>query len=156
MRLRVLLANAAAVGVTALAGGLLTTPSSQWYRALDKPRWQPPAALFGPVWSALYASMAFAGSQVWEDASQAQRRQWVRALAVNLVLNATWNASFFRSHRLVLAAVHAGALEASTVDLIRRAAPVSTAAAVALAPYAAWNGFATALSADIARRNRRP
>lgn len=154
MRKRVVLANAAAVAATAVVGGLLTTPTSAWYRALAKPRWQPPAKLFGPVWSGLYATIAYAGGTVWSQASDEKRRQWGRALAVNLVLNATWNASFFRWHHLVLAAVHAGALEVSTLDLIRRAGGVSTPAAVALLPYAAWGGFAFALNADIARRNR--
>ncbi len=153
MRMRTVLVNAAAVGATAVVGGLLTTPSSAWYRALAKPRWQPPAKLFGPVWSGLYAMMAYAGGKVWTEASEEQRRQWARALAVNLVLNATWNASFFRSHHLVLAAVHAGILEVSTLDLIRRAGAVSTPAAAALAPYAAWGGFAFALNVDIALRN---
>lgn len=153
MRTRVVLVNAAAVGATAVVGGLLTTPSSAWYRALAKPRWQPPAKLFGPVWSALYAMMAYAGSKVWTEANPEQRRQWARAMAVNLLLNATWNATFFRSHHLVLAAVHAGALELSTLDLIRRAGAVSTPAAVALAPYAAWGGLAFALNLDIAQRN---
>ena len=44
-------------------------------------------------------------------------------------------------------------LTASTVDLVRRAAPVSGRAAGVLAPYAAWTAFATVLSAAIARRN---
>jgi translocator protein len=44
-------------------------------------------------------------------------------------------------------------LEASTLDLIRRARAVDGSAAATLAPYAGWVGFASALNADIARRN---
>lgn len=154
MKMRPVLAHAAAVSATAIAGGLLADPTSAWYRTLTKPRWQPPAKLFGPVWSGLYATIAYAGSTVWSKSNDAQRKQWARALAVNLVLNATWSASFFRSHKLVFAAAHAGVLEASTLDLIRRARTASAPAAAALMPYAAWGGFALALNVDIARSNR--
>ena len=37
---------------------------------------------------------------------------------------------------------------------VRRAATVDRRSAAALAPYAAWLGFATALNASIWRRNR--
>ena len=46
-------------------------------------------------------------------------------------------------------------LTASGLDLARRSARVNRPAGAALLPYAAWCGFATVLSAAIARRNRR-
>lgn len=153
MKIRPVLAHVGAVAVAAAAGGVFTDADSAWYRSLKKPRWQPPAKLFGPVWSALYATIAVSGSTVWAKSDDEQRRQWAKALAVNLVLNATWSGSFFRSHKLTFAAIHAALLEISTVDLIRRAKAVSAPAAVALVPYAAWGGFAFVLNADIARRN---
>jgi translocator protein len=57
-------------------------------------------------------------------------------------------------HRLGAAVATAGALALSCADLVRRAAPASRPAAVALSPYAGWCGFATVLSAAIWRRNR--
>lgn len=153
MKIRPVLAHVGAVAVAAAAGGVLTDANSAWYRSLKKPRWQPPAKLFGPVWSALYATIAYSGSAVWAKSDDEQRRQWAKALTVNLLLNATWSASFFRSHKLVFAAVHAALLELSTLDLIRRAKAVSAPAAAALVPYAAWGGFAFVLNADIAGRN---
>ena len=44
-------------------------------------------------------------------------------------------------------------LAASSADLVRRAHKASPEKGVVLAPYAAWTGFATVLSAVIARRN---
>lgn len=144
---------AAAVSATATVGGLLTTPKSAWYRALRKPHWQPPSAAFAPVWTGLYGLIGYAVAETWERSPQDRRRSWRRAAVVNLLLNAGWNATFFRARLLRLAAVHAGILELSTLDLIRRSRPVSGRAAAALVPYAAWGGFALALSVDIARRN---
>lgn len=31
-----------------------------WYAGLNKPEWNPPAWLFGPVWTVLYVAMAVA------------------------------------------------------------------------------------------------
>ena len=41
-------------------GAAATTPvlSSRWYRRLNKPSWQPPGPVFGPVWSVIYALIA--------------------------------------------------------------------------------------------------
>jgi tryptophan-rich sensory protein len=45
-------------------------------------------------------------------------------------------------------------LDLGNADLIRRTTAVDTTAVGALVPYAVWCTFATALNADIARRNR--
>jgi tryptophan-rich sensory protein len=60
---------------------------------------------------------------------------------------------FFRARRPSVATVGALALTASAADLARRAAVADRAHGWALAPYAAWCTFATALSADIWHRN---
>jgi tryptophan-rich sensory protein len=138
--------------LTAVAGSVATDPDSQWFRRLRKPPWYPPPATFGIVWTGLYAAMAWAGGEVLAR-SGSGRTAFARAGAVNLALNAAWTPLFFRAHRPWLAAAECAALTASTVDLIRRAAAVSGPAGAALAPYAAWSAFATALSAEIARRN---
>jgi tryptophan-rich sensory protein len=145
-------AAAAATALTAVAGGLATDPGSAWFLGLRKPSWYPPPATFGIVWTALYAAMAWAGGEVLTRSGPG-RGAFARAGAVNLALNAAWTPLFFRAHRLWLAAAECAVLTASTADLVRRAAPVSAPAAAALTPYAAWSAFATALSAEIARRN---
>ncbi|GAB3193729.1 tryptophan-rich sensory protein [Geodermatophilus arenarius] len=148
---RPLLTASTAVGLTALVGSAGTDVGSSWYRGLDTPRWQPPGPVFGIAWTALYALLAFAGGRLLERGDPAD----ARALAGNLVLNAGWTWAFFRAHRPPLAAAEAALLAASTADLTRRAGRVDRAAGRALLPYAAWTAFATVLSAEIARRNRR-
>jgi len=39
-----------------------------WYAALAKPAWNPPNAIFAPVWSVLYGLMAVAAWLVWRRA----------------------------------------------------------------------------------------
>lgn len=146
---------ALAAGVGALAS---QDVDSRWYRRLSKPPFQPPSIAFPIVWTALYTDIAIS-SAVTIDALNDDMRHidaaaFERALAVNLVLNGAWTWVFFRAHRTGAATVTAAALTVSGADLVRRAAPASTPAAAALIPYVGWCAFATALSAEIWRRNR--
>ena len=147
---------AAAVVATAAVGSLAVDPDDEWYRSVRKPSFQPPPLAFPIVWTALYADVAVSSGVVQSSARAAGRPStgYERALGVNLVLNAAWTWLFFRSRRPVLAAAECAVLTASSVDLVRRAGEVDRGAASALAPYAAWCGFATVLSSSIAWLNR--
>ena len=143
-----------AVVAAAGVGGLGTRPRSAWYLALDKPRWQPPAAAFGPAWTTLYALIAAGTAQAMARAGEAERARLEPALWINLGLNAGWSWLFFTARRPDLALADLLLLNASNADLVRRAARHDRRAAAALAPYVAWTGFATALNWSIWRRNR--
>lgn len=148
----------AAVTACAVAGSLLTDPSSRWYQRLATPSWQPPPVAFPTVWTVLYTAVWVASSATIADLAEQgeddRARRFGRALAVNLALNTAWSGVFFRAHRLPAATAVAGALAVSAADLSRRAAPVGKVKAAALGAYAGWCAFATVLSADLTRRNR--
>ncbi|AXJ10408.1 TspO/MBR family protein [Arthrobacter sp. PM3] len=157
--------TAAATAATAAAGAVATDPNAGWYRRLRKPDWQPPAIAFPVVWTALYADIAVS-SAVALDTSDApdtparttRRREiaaYRGALAANLILNASWSWLFWRGRRPWLAAAECAVLTASSADLVRRTYKLNRSAGTALAPYAVWCGFATALSAAIAKLNPR-
>lgn len=143
----------AAVTSTAALGTVAVDTGSAWYRGLDKPAWQPPAAAFGPVWTCLYASMAWAGARAWNGTERPKRRRLAALGGANLALNVGWNVVFFRAHRPKAAVVTIAALEATTLGFMLDARRHSPAAAAALVPYAAWTAYAAALNATIARRN---
>ncbi|MCX4757218.1 TspO/MBR family protein [Kitasatospora purpeofusca] len=146
-------ATAAAVTATAVVGGKAVDADSDWYRSLAKPPWQPPSWAFGAVWTPLYASIAWAGGRALLKAHGHERRALTAGLGVNLGLNAAWNWMFFRCHSPAAGVAGTLLLDLSNADLIRRTARTDRTAATALLPYAAWCAFATALNAEIARRN---
>jgi tryptophan-rich sensory protein len=158
MRIRTLLGTGTATAATAAVGGAASSGASDpWFLELDKPAFQPPAIAFPIVWTLLYVDIAGASAVAidgLDDEDAARGRAFRTALAANLVLNASWTWTFFRGHRLPAATAVAGALAVSSADLARRAGTTSPAAGWALAPYAAWCGFATVLSGAIWRRNR--
>jgi benzodiazapine receptor len=149
----------AAVAATAVAGSLAARSDTLWYRTLRKPKFQPPAAAFPIVWTLLYADIAVASAHVIDKLEGSARRPEAQvygaALGINLVLNASWTWVFFRAERPRLATLHSAVLAASSADLVRRAAAADPRAGAALAPYAAWTGFATVLAGRIAALNRK-
>jgi tryptophan-rich sensory protein len=86
----------AAVTAVAIAGGLGADTSSDWYRDLNKPSWQPPGAVFGPVWTALYVLIAIAATLAVRDVPGPRRRLVTGLFAANLALNLAWTWIFFR------------------------------------------------------------
>ncbi|NKZ04298.1 TspO/MBR family protein [Actinomadura latina] len=147
-------ATAAAVTAAAAIGSKAVNANSVWYQSLSKPPWQPPPWAFGLVWTPLYASVAWAGGRALLRARGRRHRALATSLGVNLLLNTAWNHLFFGRRSTKAGLVGTVLLDLSNADLIRRTAAVDAAAAGALVPYAAWCTFATALNADIARRNR--
>lgn len=133
-------------------GALLTRPQlGSWYRRLRKPRWNPPDALFGPVWTVLYVMMAVAAWLVWRTGAS-----WWRLVPfiVQLALNLGWSGLFFALRRPGLALVELALLWASIAVTIVVFAPVSGPAALLLLPYLSWVTFAGALNLRIWSLNR--
>lgn len=157
MQIRTLAPTALAVAATAVAGTLATRPAveSSWYATLRKPPYQPPRQAFPIAWTSLYTDIAVVSAQTLDDAPPEVRRSYIRALAVNLILNGGWSWLFFNQRRLGAAALTSGLLTASSADLTRRAAAVRGAKAAPLGLYPLWCAFATALSTHIWVLNRR-
>lgn len=146
--------TAAATAATAVVGSIGTKPNSPWYLGLDKPSWQPPGWLFAPVWTSIYSLTAVASARTLERLNPGkERRDYAVALGANLALNTAFTWVYFVAERPRTGLVVQTALAASTADLIRRSAKVDRPSALMLAPYLAWDVFATVLSADIVRRN---
>ena len=134
-----------------LAGGigsLFTTPSIEgWYADLVRPELNPPAWVFGPVWTTLFVLMGVALFLVWEKGSQ---RKDVRVafivFALQLVLNTLWSIIFFGLHSPGWAFVEIICLWLAIMATIFAFAKVSKTAAWLLAPYILWVSFASYLN----------
>lgn len=157
MQIRTLAPTGLAVAATAVIGGLASKPAveSDWYAKLRKPPYQPPRQAFPIAWTSLYADIAVVSAATLDESPPEVRRGYIRALAINLVLNGSWSWLFFNRRRLGTSAVAAGLLTASSVDLTRRAAAVRGVKAAPLGLYPLWCAFATALSTHIWALNRR-
>lgn len=151
-----LLGLAGWIGATAAAAALGATASTRadsFYSQLARPAWAPPSWLFGPVWTALYASMAIAAFLVWRDRGWKGARGALTLYIVQLALNAGWTWTFFayRSGELALAEILVllAAIVATIIGFWR----VRPLAGALLLPYLAWVSFAAALTRSLWRAN---
>lgn len=144
----------AAVAAVAVVGSVAAASSSGRYEALELPSWAPPAPLFGPVWTVLYALIAFAGWRLWDSAGSLRPvRRELALYAAGLVLNGVWTPLFF-----ALGAPVAALVDIVVLDLVVAAQVVAFArrdrtAGLVLVPYLMWTVFATALNAAIVALN---
>ncbi len=142
-----LLASCAAGAVGAVA----SVDAASFYAQLSKPTWAPPAWVFGPVWSALYALMGVSAWLVWR--SPGSKGVALRLFGAQLAANALWSWLFFAWQRGALAAVEVLvllALIAATVAAFWRS---SRLAAALLVPYVLWVSFASVLTWAVWRSN---
>ena len=128
--------------------------SSDWYRALAKPAFQPPAWLFGPVWTLLYALMGVAAWRIWrQGAHHPGVRLALVLFAVQLALNAAWSPVFFGAQQVGAALVVIVLLCLVLVPTVAAFARLDRPAAGLLLPYLAWAIFAAVLNAAIWKLN---
>ena len=138
----------------AVLGNVATLPNiPTWYAGLAKPGFTPPNGVFGPVWTVLYALMAYAVWRVLSLPATPGRGRALVAFFVQLALNAAWSWAFFGAHSPLAGLWVILPLLLMIIETIRRFWPLDRLAAVLLMPYAAWVGFATALNAAIWRLN---
>lgn len=128
-------------------------PPGEWYGELAKPPWNPPAWLFGPVWTTLYLAMAVAVWRVGRGGWSGRRRA-LACFLVQLGLNAAWTPVFFGLHALGGAVVVIVALLVAIAATIRSFTRHDRVAAWLLVPYLGWVGFATVLNVELWRLNR--
>jgi tryptophan-rich sensory protein len=132
------------------SGGLITINEIPgWYAALQKPSFNPPNWLFGPVWTALYIMMGVALYLVWRNPPSAGRKKALSAFLVQFALNCAWTPVFFAMHQLGAALVVIVLMWLAILRTILLFAPFSKTASWLLVPYISWVSFATLLNAAI-------
>ena len=122
-----------------------------WYESLQKPAWNPPPWIFGPVWSLLYLTMAVAAWLVWKRVGLNHRA--MALYFIQLALNAAWTPIFFGAHQLGWALAEMILLWLAIILTARSFHQVSKPAGWMLAPYLAWVSFAAFLNFTLWRLN---
>ncbi len=87
--------------LAATIGGLAAP--GPWYERVNKPSWNPPNAVFAPVWTVLFLMMGVAAWLVWQRRGQPGVKLALTLFVGQLCLNVLWSWLFFHWHRMDLA-----------------------------------------------------
>ncbi|MFH1769314.1 MAG: TspO/MBR family protein [Parcubacteria group bacterium] len=134
-----------------IIGSVFTVNSiDSWYRFINKPFFNPPGWIFGPVWILLYTLMGIALYFVWREGSEAKGvNKAVFVFLVHLVFNALWSVIFFGWHMIGFALIDILLIWVMILYLIKLFVPISKKAAYLLVPYLLWVSFAVILNLAI-------
>jgi tryptophan-rich sensory protein len=141
------------LSVNVLATQLTSPYLSEWYNELNKPAWTPPNAVFAPVWTALYVTMALAAWLAWHRGRLAPTAPPLLLFFLQLALTALWAAFFFAHQQPGLAFFEILLLWCALLATLVSFWRIERLAGVLLVPALVWVAFAAALNYAIWRMN---
>ena len=151
---RILISVLICVGVGSLSGIATQSSVDTWYVQLNKPIFNPPNEVFGPVWTLLYTLMGIAAGLVW---NRGFHHLWVKTalyhFGFQLLLNALWSIVFFGLRNPGAALLVIIGLVIMIGLTMRWFRVVYPSTVWLLLPYLLWVLFATVLNYEIWRLN---
>lgn len=152
--IRLIISLAIPLVVGGASGFFTVSGVESWYQTINKPSWNPPNNIFGPVWTSLYILMGIALFLVWKaDTSSELKKIAFTLFAIQMVLNFFWSIIFFKLHQPGWALVEIIAMWVFILLTIFAFAQVNKTAAWLLVPYISWVSFATILNYTIWKIN---
>jgi translocator protein len=153
---KILIGVSVCLAVGFLSGYATQSSVSSWFLTLEKPSFNPPSWVFGPVWTMLYILMGVAAGWVWGCYSQYPEtvKRALLFFGIQLALNALWSVLFFGMRNPLLALVDIVILLFLIFETFLQFRRINPNASYLLLPYFAWVLFATVLNASIWWLNR--
>lgn len=134
----------AVAGLGALIG--INNVPGDWYQSLEKPVFNPPNWLFGPVWTTLYVLIGIAGARTWLEAPASSRMHiWFGQMALNFL----WSPAFFGMENTLLGLIVIIPLMMTIIAFIHHSWYKDRLSAGLFIPYLAWVIFATLLNISL-------
>ncbi len=146
----ILLSQAAGV-----IGSIFTSSSViGWYADVNKPSFNPPNWIFGPVWISLFALMGIASFLIWKKRSENSLVKIALAVFfVHLAFNTLWSVIFFGLQSPMWAFFEIILLWLMILSLIIMFYKIDKRAAYLMVPYILWVSFAGVLNFSIWQLN---
>jgi tryptophan-rich sensory protein len=137
-----------------IVGSLFTVKSiPTWYAALNKPSFNPPNRIFGPVWIFLYILMGISFYLIWINSDSGNFGLLLSLFIFQLVLNSFWTIIFFGLKSPGFAFVEIVVLWVAILVCIILFFQVSKISSFLLIPYLLWVTFAAILNFAIWKLN---
>ncbi len=133
--------------IAAIEGWVTAANTNQWYAVLNKPAFNPPAYIFGPVWTVLYIMIGIAGGLIW-SVRKTHRKLFIYFI-LQLIFNFLWSFLFFAGESISLALIDIILLWITLLITLIYAYRDYQAVGYWLTPYFIWVSFAAILNASL-------
>lgn len=131
-----------------IAGMFTTEAVPTWYASLNRPSFNPPDAVFGPVWTSLYLLMGISFYIIWKQPESKKRMLAISVFLIQLALNFAWSFIFFYFNLIGLALIEIVILWLSILGMMILFYRIKPLAAYLNIPYLLWVSFASILNAS--------
>lgn len=132
----------------AIAGMFTSQSVPEWYETLNRPSFNPPNRIFGPVWSILYILMGISLFLIWKQNSSKERNLAILIFLSQLTLNFLWSFIFFYFNMIGFALIEIILLWINIIIMIVLFFKIKPIAAYINIPYLLWVTFAAVLNAS--------
>lgn len=135
----------------AIIGSLFTqTGVNSWYSLIEKPAFNPPNWVFGPVWTLLYILMGVSAFLIWRRGLEKKEVRFALMIFIfQLTLNLFWSFIFFGLQNPGIALTEIISLWFAILATILAFYQINKVAAFLLIPYILWVSFAAFLNYSI-------
>jgi translocator protein len=144
--IKLLISLALPLTIGAIAGIFTAQEVPEWYALLNKPSFNPPNWIFGPVWTTLYLIMGISLFLIWKLESSTKRNLAISVFFLQLILNFGWSFCFFYFHLIGIALIEIVVLWISIVSMLIMFYKNRSSAAYLNIPYLLWVTFASILN----------
>ena len=141
---------ASSVILSLLIGGISGIATSGeingWYMGLNKPTFNPPNWVFGPVWTILYILMGVSFFLIWNLPPSKNRSKAMLIFMTQMTLNFFWSFLFFKFKVMGWAFVEIVILWLLIIWTISLFYKLKKSAGLLNVPYLLWVTFASTLN----------
>lgn len=134
------------LGLGSIAGIFTAQSVPEWYATLNRPSFNPPNWIFGPVWTMLYILMGISLFLIWKLEISKERNLAILVFMLQLLLNFGWIFIFFYFNMIGLALIEIILLWIFIVIMLVLFYKIKPIAAYINIPYLLWVSFATVLN----------
>jgi len=120
-----------------------------WYMGINKPFFNPPNYLFGPVWTMLYILMGISFYRILQSQNSDIKTKAIIIFCVQMFLNFCWSFLFFKFQLLGISFVEIILMWISIATMIYTFSKIDKTAAYLQIPYLLWVSFASVLNGAI-------
>jgi translocator protein len=129
-----------------LSGIVTSANIPTWYASINKPWFNPPNWIFGPVWTTLYILMGIASYIIYTSEISYHRMRSLLFYTIQLCLNFAWSFIFFGLKNPGIALIEIIFMWIFIYLTILQFGKISSIASWLMVPYITWVSFASILN----------